>query len=105
MIDIQCIIQEGQTASSKTAVLEEGLSRIAREFFDVDVRFSWTTVASGSGFTGGKPSTSSLVSMPVPADIKQERRIELLSVICNMWSEATSCHVNDVVAVARNETA
>lgn len=103
MTVISCIVQEGQAAGNHVAALEEGLARIAHDFFGFSVSFEWTTVVAGSGFTAGKPSSASLVSMGVPDDIEQERRVELLSAICAMWSETTGCHINDVVAVARNE--
>lgn len=104
MKEVSCMIQEGQTASTMKDALELGIQTILTEYFKSEVEFVWTVVASGSGFTEAKPSASSLVSMPVPADITQERRIAFLSAICEMWASTTNCHVNEVVAVARNET-
>ena len=100
MVHVSCMIQEGQSASQKVSELEAGLSALLSDFFGCSAEFDWMTVAEGSGFTEAKPSTSSLVSTTVPEDITQERRIEFLTAVCDMWATTTGCHVNEVVAVA-----
>lgn len=102
MKTVNCIVQDGQVDEPTVARLEEGLSGVVATFFEEEIEVNWTSVAKGSGFTGGVPSSSSLVSLSVLADIKQERRVELLDAICTMWSGVAGCHVNEVVATAVN---
>jgi len=102
MRNVNCIVQDGQIADTLVPRLEAGLASIVKSFFGDGIEVNWTHVAKGSGFTGGVPSSSSLVSLGVPQDITQERRVELLSALCEMWAETTDCHVNEVVATAVN---
>ncbi|MEM7413102.1 MAG: hypothetical protein AAF430_22915 [Myxococcota bacterium] len=98
-----CIIQEGQVADRQTEVLEAGLKRLAREFFDDDpdeVNIRWTRQAAGWAWTAGEPSTSSIVVRSVPVGYDDVQREAFLRAVCDLWVESTGCSINEIVATA-----
>ncbi len=97
-----CMIQEGQIPEAQLEQLEAGLSDIASRFFGNPAEVAWTTVAAGDGWTSGKPSSSSLVVMYVPPGLDQEVRTELLTSICDLWTNTTGCSIGEIVATARD---
>lgn len=97
-----CMVQAGQVPDSQLEVLEEGLGEISTRFFGEPADVAWTTVASGNGWTGGKPSSTSLVVMYVPAGLEQTVRTTLLESICDLWTETTGCSISEIVATARD---
>ena len=97
-----CMVQDGQVSDSQKQVLEQGLGAISARFFGTPAETAWTTVASGNGWTGGQPSSTSLVVMYVPRGIDQEMRTSILEAICDLWTETTGCSISEIVATARD---
>lgn len=97
MIQCACIVQQDGVAPEARLRLEAELSAIAQRRFSEDLEVAWFEVHAGSGFTGGQPSRSSIVAMTAPA-MAQDVRTEILTEICDLWTRAIGCHVNDVVA-------
>lgn len=100
MIACTCLVQSGQITDDLAARLKEGLRTIVRETFDDDTAINWIEVPTGSGFTGGESSRSSLVSVAAPGPMGADDRFALLTRLCDLWTGITACHVNDVVASA-----
>ena len=98
MIPILCLVQEGGIAPAVSQQLEIRLSDITGKALDTDTQVMWIEVAKGNGFTEGKPSTSSLVSVQSPQALRQDDRIALMSEICDLWMEQTGCSINEIVA-------
>ncbi len=102
MILCGCMVQEAQISSHQIDELETGLSQITSRFFAMPAATSWTTVATGDGWTAGAPSSTSLVVMYVPQGLDQDTRTSLLQAICDLWSQITGCSINEIVATARD---
>lgn len=102
MINCNCLIQEGSLSPAQISVLENSLGSLAQKFFDEEASLTWTSIPKGSGFTGGVPSNSSLISMGVPDTIETDVRTTLLQGICDVWMEHTHCSVNEIIASAIN---
>ena len=98
-IETLCIVQSGQISESQQAVLASRLSSITEAEFGQQAGTSWLVIDPGNGWTAGEPSTTSLVSMNVPA-MDAENRTRLLHAICDAWSEETQCSMNEIVATA-----
>ena len=99
MINCLCVIQEGQSADQKRHELASALDAFGRAQLADSVQVSWLPVARGSGFTAGKPSTASVVSLSANEPLAQERREQLLRALVTLWTEQTGCSVDEVVAV------
>lgn len=98
-----CMVQEGLISQAMRAELSKRLTDISRDVFggiDEDVEVGWIEVPAGSGYTGGKPSTSSLALATVPDGTSQKDRCQALSAICDAWTEVTGCSINEIVATA-----
>jgi hypothetical protein len=102
MINCNGLVQEGSLSPTQVSGLEAALGALTARFFDDEASFGWTSIPKGSGFTGGVPSTSALVSMGVPQTISTETRTALLNAICDVWMEHTNCSVNEIIASAIN---
>ena len=59
----------------------------------------WVTVRKGFGFTGGPPSTTSIVERSVPVGIPQAEREAYLQKVSNLWKQETGCTTNEILAV------
>ena len=98
-----CMVQEGLISQAMRAELSKRLSDISCEVFgdcEEDVQVGWIEVRAGSGYTAGKPSTSSLALATVPDGTSEEDRCRALSGICDAWTEVTGCSINEIVATA-----
>lgn len=94
-----CVIQEGQAADRKRLELERSLDGYAREQLHDSMTVTWLPVAEGSGFTAGAPSTSSIVSLAANERLDQPHRESVLRGIVSLWTDATGCSIDEVVAV------
>ena len=65
----------------------------------------WIEVPKTNGFTAGGPSTSSIVSLTALEPVAQDRRTELLTDLCAVWSGATGCSINEVVGIINDPQA
>ena len=102
-----CLVQRNQIPMKKRDELAIKLTDIAGQIFDAqasNVNIGWVAIEEGSGFTGGQPSTTSLVMAVVPDGTKQQKRESFLSAICDAWIEVTGCSINEVVASAADES-
>ena len=94
-----CMIQDGCVPADTRAALEQRLTGFVRDEFGTALAATWVTVAKGDGFTEGKPSTASVVSITAPEPLDQIRRVELLHTLNDLWMEETRCGLDEVVAV------
>lgn len=99
MIPCRCLVQAGQTPDHRQSALRSRLSDFSTRAFGDTADISWVPIVAGSGFTAGKPSTSSLVAFTAPAAMEQGKRAALLSEICDLWMAETGCSLNEIVAV------
>lgn len=99
MVPCNCIVQDGQISAAAEASLKTRLDGFTQRAFGAPAEFSWVTVPEKSGFTAGKPSTSSIVTMRAPAPLDQSRRAELLRELSDIWTAETNCTLNELVAV------
>ena len=99
MIQCLCVIQEGQQADNMRGELATALDQYGQKFLGDAVQVNWVPVPRGGGFTAGKPSTSSVLSMTAGEPLQQENRETLLRELVALWTDHTGCDVDEVVAV------
>ena len=99
MINALCVIQEQQGPDQNRDNLAVALNAYSEEFLDDSLSVNWLTVPKGNGFTAGKPSTASVVSLTAKEPLTQDRREVLLRELVTMWTKETGCFVDEVVAV------
>ncbi len=99
MINCTCVVQEGQSPDQNRGHIEDVLNSFASDSFRETTRIAWLQVAPGNGFTAGKPSTSSVVSMTANEPLSPERRETLLRKLVSLWTESTGSTVDEIVAV------
>jgi len=99
MIRCMCLVQAGQTPDAKQVPLQNLLNDFSERAFGQPADIIWTKVPAQSGYTAGKPSTSSIVSMTAAKPIAQETRVDLLGELCDIWMGETGCSLNEIVAV------
>ena len=68
----------------------------------IAVGIEFGEVAEGAWFTGGVPSTASMVLGTVPVATTQEVRTGLMDEIASAFSEITGSDLMDVMVVAAN---
>ena len=99
MIPCTCMVQRGQVPDDSADVLRDRLQAFSRDAFGEPMDIRWVTIAPGMGFTAGRPSTSSIVSVTANAPVEQPRRVALMNALCDLWMEETRCSVDEIVAV------
>lgn len=99
MILCNCIVQDGQISLETETTLRAALSDFAIRAFGAPAEIKWLTIPERSGFTAGKSSTSSVISMQANAPLSQEDRESLLKELCAVWTRETNCTLADVVCV------
>ena len=99
MIQCTCIVQEGQSPDLHETELREKLTTFAATAFDSEPHFNWVRIPPGNGFTAGKPSTSSVVSMIANRPLSAEHREQHLRELVALWTSTTSSSVDEIVAV------
>ncbi len=98
MIRCVCFLQEGQIPQPVVDKLGAGIHHIVTEYgLGNGVDINWIIVPKGQGWTAGKPSTSSVITLTTPP-IEQPQRIEILNALCDLWTDNTGCQLNEVVA-------
>ncbi len=106
-IEFNCILQEGVIADELRSKLAAELVRISLEVMGAeadDVDVSFRDVKNGYGFRGGEISTTSVVRSTIPPGGGQEKRVEFMQCICDMWMEMTGCGVDELVVSARDRS-
>ena len=99
MITCNCIVQAGQISADAEASLRANLSAFSERAFGASAEINWRTVPERSGFTAGKPSTSSVVSMRSNRPLGQAERASLLREMCELWVQGTHRSLDEVVGV------
>ncbi|MEM1182249.1 MAG: hypothetical protein AAGM22_28125 [Acidobacteriota bacterium] len=105
MTHFMCIVQENQAAHRATDRLEAGLREIsARYLGDGPTEISWHVATPGDMFTGGRPSTSSIVSAAVTRLAGTADRKQILGALCELWMDETGCSSHDVLVAIADAT-
>ncbi len=99
MINCTCVVQAGQTPDLRQTEMQNALNGFSERSFGHEAQIAWIPVAAGNGFTAGKPSTSSIVSITADEQLSPERRESLLRELVAIWTERTGCSVDEIVAV------
>lgn len=99
MVNCICFVQEGQSPDLHRGEIQSVLNTFTAASFGENAQISWFQVAAGNGFTAGKPSTSSVVSITSNERLNPERRESLLRKLVTLWTENTGCSVDEIVAV------
>lgn len=99
MISCTCVVQEGQAPDRSQAEIASLLNNFTARSFGQDAQIAWLSVPAGNGFTAGKPSSSSIVSLSADAPLDRDRRESLLHELVMLWTSETGCSVDEIVAV------
>ena len=99
MIHCSCLVQEGQSADRGKDAIQSAVTDFIDQAFGQPADIKWTTVAPGNGFTAGKPSTSSIVSIASPEPLSHQRRESLLREFSSLWTSRTGDSTDEIVAV------
>ena len=92
-------VQKGQSSEPRQQELVDGLKALSAESFGDDPSATpvrWYVIPEGFAWTGGKPSTSSLIRCDVP-EMPSDTRTEFMDKISDLWVEQTGCDRTDVV--------
>ncbi len=98
-----CIIQEGQAAEREQSALEASLRSLGERTFGdeaSDTEVEWRVMKKGWAWTAGEPSRSSLIIRSVPEGLPLPEREAFMRAVCDLWSEQTGCHINDIVVTS-----
>ena len=105
MIQAVCMVQEGQIPPQTEENLRSGLGVFSEKAFGEPVEIQWVTIPERSGFTAGKPSTSSIVSVTSNKVLERPERKALLMELCDFWMAETKCSLDEVVGVINDPAA
>ena len=103
MITFNCTIQEGVIPEETRRILNERLVQIASQTLGEapdDVSVSYEVIPRGFGFRGGEISTSSSVRSVIPDGFSQEKRVEFMQAVQDMWIEVTGQTTAELVVGA-----
>ena len=103
MITYNCTIQEGVISEEQRRILSERLVQIGAQVLGVipdDITVNYEVIPRGFGFRGGELSTSSSVRSRIPDGFSQERRIEFMQAVQDMWMEVTGQTTAELVVGA-----
>lgn len=94
-----CMVQEGRIPPEQRATLERALKTAITDHVGPDAKLAvaWMTVPAGSGYSAGKPSTSSLVQLSVPDGFPQQSRAALMHDVNDRWCTITGQSPYDLV--------
>lgn len=86
-----CMVQEGQFSAEQRVALEAALKAVAKQHVgsDATLAVAWRPVPKGSGYSAGKPSTSSLVQLSVPDGFGQASREAIMHDVNERWCAIT----------------
>ena len=86
-----CMVQEGQFSSEQRTALEAALKDVVKKRVGSKAMLAvaWRPVPKGSGYSAGKPSTSSLVQLSVPDGFSQASREEIMRDVNGRWCAIT----------------
>lgn len=101
-VNVMCLVHENGVWEGKVKRLQSAVLGAYRKHAEPNatLRFVWTEIPSGQGWLAGEPSTATTTLIPVPDDLTQETRVEMMSAICDEWMEITGCSVNEIIVNA-----
>ena len=103
MISYNCTIQEGVIPEEQREILNVRLVQIGAEVLGVppdDITVSYEVIPHGFGFRGGELSTSSSVRSRIPDGFSQEKRVQFMQAVQDMWIEVTGQTTAELVVGA-----
>ena len=103
MITYNCTIQEGVIPEEQRRILNERLVQIGAHVLGVahdDITVNYEVIPRGFGFRGGELSTSSSVRSRIPDGFSQEKRVEFMQAVQDMWIEVTGQTTAELVVGA-----
>lgn len=103
MIAYNCTIQEGVISGEQREILNVRLVQIGAAVLGVpqdDITVSYEIIPHGFGFRGGEISTSSSVRSRIPDGCPQEKRVEFMQAVQDMWMEVTGQTTDELVVGA-----
>ena len=103
MITFNCTIQEGVISGEQREILNARLPQVAAEVLGEpqdDVTVNYEVIPHGFGFRGGELSTSSSVRSVIPAGFSQEKRVEFMQAVQDVWIEVTGQTTAELVVGA-----
>ncbi len=103
MITYNCTIQEGVIPEEQRRILNERLVQIGASVLGVapdDISINYEVIPHGFGFRGGELSTSSAVRSRIPDGFSQEKRVEFMQAVQDMWTEVTGQTTAELVVGA-----
>lgn len=101
IIQIVCTVEEGAIGRGITLLLESAVSQIYKAHFGFSHKliFFWVTVPKGQAFQGGKPSSSSLIQIPLADGTPNSVRHPFMNDVCKRWQLITGCTPSDITLV------
>ncbi len=99
MIICTCFIQEGTIREDVEKHLSDGFDKFTQKYFGEPAQINWIPVPKVSGFSAGKPSSSSVVSVKANSPVEQTVRVALLKEISNFWNSTTGCASDELLVV------
>lgn len=103
VITYNCTIQEGVISDEQREALNLRLVQIGAAVLGVpqdDITVSYEVIPHGFGFRGGELSTSSSVRSRIPDGFSQEKRVEFMQAVQDMWMEVTGQTTAELVVGA-----
>jgi len=103
VIVYNCTIQEGVISGETRRILNERLVQIGSQVLGEapdDISVNYEIIPHGFGFRGGELSTSSSVRSRIPDGFSQEKRIEFMQAVQDMWMEVTGQTTAELVVGA-----
>ena len=103
MITYNCTIQEGIIPEEQRRILRERLIQIGAAILGVapdDISVDYEVIPHGFGFRGGEISSSSSVRSRIPDGFSQEKRVEFMTAVQDMWIEVTGQTTAELVVGA-----
>ena len=103
MIVYNCTVQEGVIPEEQRQILHERMLQIGAGVLGVaadDISVNFEIIRHGFGFRGGELSTSSAVRSRIPDGFSQEKRVEFMQAVQDMWIEVTGQTTADLVVGA-----
>ena len=104
MVSCTCVVQEGQSPDLHKDEIQGVINSFVTRSFSEEANIAWIPVAPGNGFTAGKPSSSSVVSITANRPLPRDRREALLRELVALWTENTDCSEDEIVAVVSDPT-
>ena len=103
MITYNCTIQEGVIPEEQRQILNQRLVQIGAEILGVapdEISVNYEVIPHGFGFRGGELSTSSSVRSRIPDGFSQDKRVEFMQAVQDMWTQVTGQTTAELVVGA-----